>query len=1240
MYVPSKLKSSFMATMSMLLILIGLFHLLGFSCSAEHEGWKTVEIACNCSNCEHIISTLTPKTELVFADCANGTFHPSQLLEISHVKNLRITGNKASVIDCEHNIMDIDNINTGISFMKITKNCNLILEDLKIRHCSSIKIANSSHVKIKNITIENSRGTGLVLVNNTGAVQIMNSIFQNSKLDEKESSHPDSEGLPGGGGLKIMIREMVTYTIKNCRFENNNASSGGGMFVIIHDNASNTNVTIQNSNFIGNKCHKGGGGLLIGYGTTEQANKLKDNSIVIKNCTFLSNEALYGGGTAVFSILGPPEFSKNKIGLENCSWISNTAGLGMAVDISIAPSETFTRTELFPSPEFVNCVFSEHNYIQSPRGVLSVVGFLLKFKGEIIFNDNNATAIEATSAVLDFNPYSSVKFINNQGVNGGALKLRGLAVIFVRANSIFLFDQNKARVRGGAIYVESYDEHSSKSCFIQYREFKKQEQSLKPQNVSFNFTNNSAGITNNEDMHRGDSVYATTLTPCLEKCTESLTNESIPLDETMKCIGNFTFDKIDISTAADHFSELTSTKEEDSMCSLIVSNDQIRRNLKYNHVQKDSIKSVLHFIPGKMKEVPLKLVDEFCNKVLFKVSVTVIESKQKTIFVDSAHSIVTDNRITLFGSPHDSGIIQLSAVGVRDVSLQIKVMMDKCPPGYIHDNSSANMRCVCYSNIKNHFIGIERCDDSEFQVYVKHGYWVGYSENCNRSLQLNKEICPKGFCFLNASDSPREHPLPSESGIEDLSPYICSSNRIGVLCGSCNESINTSAYYRSMSFSCKSNDLCDWGWVFYILSELIPITILFVVLIVLNISFTSGPLNGVVFFMQVVDTLKLDAENFISFGDIINVSRVHKFVYRFFNLNPFAIEELSFCLWSGASALDMLAFRYVTITYSLFLVVATIFFLRVCGKCSRQKKNFNFKHSIIHGLSTFLVMSYSECTRVSLLILTVGTLNTITDPPVSTKVAFYNGNYCYLGPEHLRYAIPAIFFIMTMVLIPPLLLLSYPLCYKLFALLRIEESRCVQITCKIFPLEKIKPLFDSIQGAFKDRYRFFSGLYFLYRLCLLLTFTYTNTLPSYYTITGIQLVAMLVLHTICQPYKKAWHNILDALLFISLALINILTFYNYQLVSEYYTTSIEIVQATVGIQAMLVLLPLVYLITYTAYHIVKRIKAACKCKSMSPSKQEDFDNEVIDTLDARHSDGSGIKMNNYILLGPKRKPRK
>ena len=437
-----------------------------------------------------------------------------------------------------------------------------------------------------------------------------------------------------------------------------------------------------------------------------------------------------------------------------------------------------------------------------------------------------------------------------------------------------------------------------------------------------------------------------------------------------------------------------------------------------------------------------------------------------------------------------------------------------------------------------------------------------------------------------------------------------------------------------MSFSCKPEGLCYLGWLFYILTELVPVTILFLVVIFFNISFASGPLNGVVFFMQVVNTMKLNAENFIRiYPHTSSLSRLHKFVYRIFTLSFFAIEEFSFCLWSGASALDMLAFRYVTVMYSLFLVIATVFLLNMCI-CRRQRRMVNLKHSIIHGLSAFIIMSYSECTRVSLLIFT---RSTVTIGPESNQQfeyrAYYNGDYSYMGPEHLRSAIPAIFFILTMVLIPPLLLLSYPLCYKLFALLRIEESRFVQITCKILPLEKIKPFFDAMQGTFKDRYRFFSGLYLLYRLCALLTFVYTRYFIAYYAITGIQLVFMLFLHTACRPYKRTWHNVLDAFMFLNLIIINAMAFFNYQLTEMYNSDSA--VQKWSGFQSALVLLPLLYLIVYTAYHLVKRIKAACGCTCKATiHKEVDSSNEVIDNLDARNTEDSLMEMNHYKLLGP------
>ena len=91
----------------------------------------------------------------------------------------------------------------------------------------------------------------------------------------------------------------------------------------------------------------------------------------------------------------------------------------------------------------------------------------------------------------------------------------------------------------------------------------------------------------------------------------------------------------------------------------------------------------------------------------------------------------------------------------------------------------------------------------------------------------------------------------------------------------------------------------------------------------------------------------------------------------------------------------------------------------------------------------------------------------------------------YLTWTHLFYAIPAGCLFIAFGIVPPVLLIAYPLCYKAFALLHINETRFVPFLCKIFPLEKLKPLFDAFQSAFKDNCRYFSGLYFVYRLIIL-----------------------------------------------------------------------------------------------------------------------------------------------------------
>ena len=78
--------------------------------------------------------------------------------------------------------------------------------------------------------------------------------------------------------------------------------------------------------------------------------------------------------------------------------------------------------------------------------------------------------------------------------------------------------------------------------------------------------------------------------------------------------------------------------------------------------------------------------------------------------------------------------------------------------------------------------------------------------------------------------------------------HICAANREGVVCGKCFE--GTSCYFHSRNYKCGSNHLCKFGILFYILSEVIPMSIMFAILIIFNLSLTSGNAVGFIFFAQ------------------------------------------------------------------------------------------------------------------------------------------------------------------------------------------------------------------------------------------------------------------------------------------------------------------------------------------------------------------------------------------------------
>lgn len=331
-----------------------------------------------------------------------------------------------------------------------------------------------------------------------------------------------------------------------------------------------------------------------------------------------------------------------------------------------------------------------------------------------------------------------------------------------------------------------------------------------------------------------------------------------------------------------------------------------------------------------------------------------------------------------------------------------------------------------------------------------------------------------------------------------------------------------------------------------------------------------------------------------------------------FNLNFFQLDSTSFCLWGSAKTLDMIAFRYITTIYSLLLIALIIVAAHYCsvrhfdGVLSKIRSHrLTARHTIIHGITGFLVLSYSEFTSTSVNLLFSVSLYSKGHHVEHTAV-YYNGELTYMGRKHLVYATPAILVLSTLGLIPPLLLMAYPLCYKIFAMLKLSESTFSHFLCTCIPLEKMKPLFDSFQSSFKDEYRFFSGLYFIFRLSTLVIQTIipaSGNSTYFYAAISIQSASIFAIHAICQPNKNKWHNILEGIFLFDITVIAM----------TFSTVDIHAYDRNVGIatiQLTLLYFPFLIMACYTGRAVWKKSKGF-KCFKQRNSEYHEVNDSTI-----------------------------
>lgn len=1230
----------------------------------------------------------------------NNSITQQNVIHIANKTNISLRGlsGRHTEIQCHGN-------ESGLAFTNVT---NLTLSRIVFIKCGSAPFDNKDtgpwisavwfyyceNVRLTNITVRNSSGTGIVFLDTVGYTEVNNSIFENNNLhknhsfpfgggvfmkfssdqvkgdihknqsrivyhnstfinnstpflDKQQSSidspfeyYKENKWIGSGGGLALHFEgndywyEQKQIDIINCKFEQNSAHHGGGMSVNFTGKTTRINILIKDCTFTNNSANlgggisviyshsccdnhvhllhtnisknhavNGGGGMGIGFHIKEhtypQANALK-----IESCEIVENSAHYGGGTMLHISRTESANQKNTVTFINCSWEENIAQFGSAVEASLHDSDTLTLG-YEASPTFKNCQFLLNNRTEDlynkgdlvrmswGKGVFFVTSLPVQFQGRTTFVGSNTSALYASSSIVNFEAGSNVEFLNNTGYEGGAVNLIGFSELHVRDNSTFTFENNTALTKGGAIMHRStnkLDFAYIKSCFIRYVGNKS---NIHERSLTFIFKNNRA--TGMYGVELGHTIYATTLIPCKSVCKQHYTRDEYAF---LDCVGNIIHGSNrshEISTDGAIFKLPT------------VNNRRVQ------------------VIPGNEVVMNFTLLDDENQTThgLYQVSVKSISKGQTSIKLDPAYSYITGNTIKLFGKPGDKAYITVGTEGVNDIAMSLMVEMEQCPPGFVMNHEKKGIECVCSANtVSKRYLGILQCRLNDYRAYLTHGYWIGYDDTNGSEDTLRSGYCPRGFCVRKSSNE-TEILLPIESFQSTLNKVICGIHRKGKLCGSCFN--NESVYYHNDNYYCYCNKHCEVGLLLYFVSEIIPVTVLFMAVIFFNVKFTSGALNGFIFFIQFIDTMLIDANGFISTNQLIRAFiSVYQFLYRTFHLNFFTLDQLSFCLWRGANTLDILAFKYVTVIYSIILVILTVLLKkRGCLSCYKKQRFLesstdSMKSTMIHGFSAFLAMCYSQCAKVTLFILTPGRIHSIGEHYNSSikTVVFYHGDVRYMDRDHIKYALPALFFGITVVLVPPLLLLIYPLCYKVLAILHIEETRCINIICRVIPLENMKPVFDSFQSCFKDKYRFFAGLYFFYRLLALLSFLLTDSLTKFYIALEVQLILMLALQACTYPYYRRWHNIIDILLFADLAIINAMTMHNYRRAKD-RNANTEAINIVSTIQIVLIFVPFICVVCYISKKLMWKIKKRQKAEN----HREDF-TDTLALVDYRQMEDS------------------
>ena len=325
-----------------------------------------------------------------------------------------------------------------------------------------------------------------------------------------------------------------------------------------------------------------------------------------------------------------------------------------------------------------------------------------------------------------------------------------------------------------------------------------------------------------------------------------------------------------------------------------------------------------------------------------------------------------------------------------------------------------------------------------------------------------------------------------------------------------------------------------YGIILFIVLELIPMTLMVIVIIIFNIQLTNGSINAVVFYSQLIAIIYsingLNSSIHYSITIFQHLSAIPNYIFNL-DFTPFLLNYIPLCISDHMSPLGAISFWYVIGFYPLLLLLllyiwmtlyykgykCVVFITRPFHRCmARFWSMTGIEPSFTRSIPSIYILCFTQLTATSFKILSFDIGSNFD------VVFYYDAKQGYFHKWHGLAGSIAIIVLLFLIILPTLCILFYP--FKWFQKL---------LDCLHLRKPLLITLADVFTGPYKNGtentfdYRFMAGLYLLARIIVLSQFIigyqqyYVIAVPIALSICSIALVAIFL---IFRPFQKTVHN--------------------------------------------------------------------------------------------------------------------